>query len=191
MAGQVTIFGVDLDRPMRIKKLTDSSVLKPGELLVVLHCLNQCGFDALGGSRKSIGAGVVQFYRHRQEPFHGLAGRRMADCSGAREQRMSGGLTSAMRRQKKSSNLTASPSNSGKDEIRICCPTPRRFISSVSAKLERASWNPTKEHKQRQPPNPQHSLLGLIKEEPGILKRGEKGQCSFTGSLFIFIIFTL
>jgi hypothetical protein len=53
---------------MRIKKLTDSSVLKPGELLVVLHCLNQCGFDALGGLRKSIGAGVVQFYRHRQEP---------------------------------------------------------------------------------------------------------------------------
>jgi hypothetical protein len=46
----------------------------------------------------------------------------MADCSGAREQRMSGGLTSAAR-QKKSSNLTASPSNSGKDEIRICCPT--------------------------------------------------------------------
>jgi hypothetical protein len=33
-----------------------------------LHCLNQCGFDALGGLRKSIGAGVVQFYRHRQEP---------------------------------------------------------------------------------------------------------------------------
>ena len=53
---------------MRIEKLTDSSVLKPGELLVVLHCLNQCGFDALGGLRKSFGAGVVQFYRHRQEP---------------------------------------------------------------------------------------------------------------------------
>ena len=51
---------------MRIKKLADSSVLKPGELLVVLHCLNQCGFDALGGLRKSIG--IVQFYRHRQEP---------------------------------------------------------------------------------------------------------------------------
>ena len=52
---------------MRIKKLTDSSVLKPGQLRVVLHCLSQCGFDALGGLRKSIGAGVVQFYRHRQE----------------------------------------------------------------------------------------------------------------------------
>src|SRR5262245_48374502 len=47
----------------------------------------------------------------------------MADCSGAREQRMSGGLTSAARRQKKSSYLTASPSNSGKNEIRIGCPT--------------------------------------------------------------------
>jgi hypothetical protein len=53
---------------MHIKKLTDSSVLKPGELLVVLHCLNRCGFGGLGGLRKSIGAGVVQFYRHRQEP---------------------------------------------------------------------------------------------------------------------------
>jgi hypothetical protein len=29
---------------MRIKKLTNSNVLKPGQLLVVLHCLNQCGF---------------------------------------------------------------------------------------------------------------------------------------------------
>ena len=47
--------------------------------------------------------------------FHGLAGRRTADCSGAREQRMSEGLTSATRRQKKSSNFTASPSNSGKN----------------------------------------------------------------------------
>jgi hypothetical protein len=53
--------------------------------------------------------------------FRGLAGRGMADCSGAREQRTSGGLTSAIRRQKKSSNLTASPSNSGKSEIRMCC----------------------------------------------------------------------
>jgi hypothetical protein len=51
---------------MRIKKLTDASVLKRGELLVVLHCLNRCGYDALGGLRKSIG--IVQFYRHRQEP---------------------------------------------------------------------------------------------------------------------------
>jgi hypothetical protein len=57
-----------MGRTMRIKKLTDSSVLKPGELLVVLHCLSQRGFDALGGLRKSIGTGVVQFYRHRQEP---------------------------------------------------------------------------------------------------------------------------
>ena len=115
--------GSNLDERMRIKKLTDGSVLKPGQLLVVLHCLNQCGFDALFDLRKSIRIGVVQFYRHRREPVHGLADRRTADCSGAREQRMSGGLTSAPRRQKKSSNLTASPSNSGKNEIRICCPT--------------------------------------------------------------------
>ena len=60
--------GVDLDGPMRIKKLTDCSVLKPGELLVVLHCLNQCGSDALFDLRKSIRIGVVRLYRHRQEP---------------------------------------------------------------------------------------------------------------------------
>ena len=53
---------------MRIKKLTDSSVLKSGELLVVLHCLHQRGYDALVDLGKSIGTGVVQFYRHRQEP---------------------------------------------------------------------------------------------------------------------------
>ena len=39
----------------------------------------------------------------------------------------------------------------------------RRFIPSVSAKLERAPRNPTKEHKQHQPPNPQPSLLGSVK----------------------------
>ena len=52
---------------MRIKKLTDSSALKPGQLLVVLHCLNHCG-SALFELRKSTGTGVVQFYRHRREP---------------------------------------------------------------------------------------------------------------------------
>ena len=108
---------------MRIKKLTDSSVLKPGELLVVLHRLNQCGFDALGGLQKALESESFNFIGIARSQFRGLAGRRMADCSGAREQRMSGGLTSATRRQKKSSYLTASPSNSGKNEIRIGCPT--------------------------------------------------------------------
>ena len=53
---------------MRIKKLTDGSVLEPGPLRVVLHCLSQCGFDALFDDlRKSMRIGVVQFYRHRRE----------------------------------------------------------------------------------------------------------------------------
>jgi hypothetical protein len=60
--------GGNLDERMRIKKLTNSSVLKPGQLLVVLHCLNQCGSEALFDLRKSIRIGVVQFYRHRREP---------------------------------------------------------------------------------------------------------------------------
>src|SRR5271165_6834164 len=48
----------------------------------------------------------------------------MAEYSGAREQRTSGELTSATTRRKKSSNLMASPSSSGKNENGICCPTP-------------------------------------------------------------------
>src|SRR5689334_21612984 len=109
---------------MRIKKLTDSSVLKPGQLLVVLDCLNQCGFDALGGLRKSIRTGVDQFYRHRRKavPWIGRSknGRlfRRPRTTNERRAHFSNEAT------EKSSNLTASPSNSGKDEIRICCPTP-------------------------------------------------------------------
>src|SRR6516165_4732124 len=67
ISNQSWVAGSNLDGRMRIKKLTNSSVLKPGELLVVLHCLNQCRFDALFDLRKSIRIGVVQFYRHRQE----------------------------------------------------------------------------------------------------------------------------
>src|SRR5262245_23056950 len=112
-----------MSRTMRIKNLTNSSVLKPGQLLVVLHCLNQCGSDTLFDLRKASELESFNFIGIAGSRFHGLAGRGMADCSGAREQRMSGGLTTATRRQKKSSYLTASPSNSGKNEIRIGCPT--------------------------------------------------------------------
>jgi hypothetical protein len=69
----------------------------------------------------------------------------MADCSGAREQRMSGGLTSATRRQKKFSNLTASPSNSGKNEIRKCC---RKFTTIYLSGINEAG-NSIAEHSER------------------------------------------
>ena len=108
---------------MRIKKLTNSNVLKPGQLLVVLHCLNQYGSDALFDLRKSIRIGVVQFYRPRREPVPWIGRSGNGRLFRRREQRMSGGLTTATRRQKKSSYLAASPSNSGKNEIRIGCPT--------------------------------------------------------------------
>ena len=61
--------GINLDERMRIKKLTYSSVLKPGELLIVLHCLNQCGSEALFDLRKSIRIGVVQFYQSLEDIF--------------------------------------------------------------------------------------------------------------------------
>jgi hypothetical protein len=115
--------GVDLDGPTRIKKLTDSSLLKPGQLLVVLHCLNQCGSDALFDLRKSIRTGVVQFYRHRREPVPWIGrsgnGRLFRRPRTTNERR----AHYSNERQKKSSNLAASPSNSGKNEIRIGCPT--------------------------------------------------------------------
>ena len=57
-----------MNRTMRVKKLTHSSALKPGELLVVLHCLTERGSDAFVDLRKHVGTGVVKFYRHRQEP---------------------------------------------------------------------------------------------------------------------------
>ena len=53
---------------MRIKKLTNSSVLKPGKLLVVLNCFKQWGHDAPVDLQKIIGTGIVQFYRHRHDP---------------------------------------------------------------------------------------------------------------------------
>ena len=56
------------------------------------------------------------------------------------KQRMSGGLTTATRRQKKSSNLAASPSNSGKNEIRIGLPNAH---DDLSLRYQR-SW---KEHR--------------------------------------------
>jgi hypothetical protein len=46
---------------------------------------------------------------------------------------MSGGLTSAARQQKKSSNLMASPANSGKNETRKGCPTLMTiYLSGIS-----------------------------------------------------------
>jgi hypothetical protein len=105
----------------------------------------------------------LNFTGTARSQFHGLAGRRMAHCFGARELRMSEGPTSATRRQKKSWNLAASPSHSGKDEIRISCPMLTKFVPAVSAKLERTSRSTAKERGHHQPPVPQPSLLGLLK----------------------------
>src|SRR5262245_23982246 len=99
-------------------RCANRSVLKPGQLLVGLHCLNQCGSDALFDLEKASELESFNLMGIARRQSHGLADRRTADCSDAREQRMSGGLTTATRRQKKSSNLAASPSNSSKNEIR-------------------------------------------------------------------------
>src|SRR6516162_3741448 len=118
---------------MRIKKLANSSVLKPGQLLVVLHCLNQCGSEALFDLRKSIRIGVVQFYRHRREPVPWIG--RLGNGRLFRRPRTTNERRPhyTTRRQKKSSNLAMSPSNSGKSEIRIGCPTLMTiYLSGIS-----------------------------------------------------------
>jgi hypothetical protein len=89
----------------------------------------------------------------------------MAECSGTRERRMSEELTSATRRQKKSSNFMASPSNSGKNENRICCPTPMMISPSGINESGRASRNPAKVRGPHQPAIPQPSVLGLVKPD--------------------------
>jgi hypothetical protein len=53
---------------MHIKKLTGSSVLKRGELLIVLKCSKAYPDDALIDLRKRLGTRFIRFYRHRQEP---------------------------------------------------------------------------------------------------------------------------
>ena len=53
---------------MYIKKLTNSDLLKRGELLIVLKCLWLYRDDAFIALRKGTKTGVVQIYRHRQEP---------------------------------------------------------------------------------------------------------------------------
>ena len=53
---------------MHIKKLTNSSVLKRGESLIVLKCSKRYHDDVLMDLRKSLGTRFIRFYRHRQEP---------------------------------------------------------------------------------------------------------------------------
>jgi hypothetical protein len=60
-------------KPMRIKKLTNSSVLQRGESLIVLKCSKRYHDEVLIDSLKGTGTGVIQFYRYRQEPVPGVS----------------------------------------------------------------------------------------------------------------------
>ncbi len=53
---------------MRFEKLKDSSLLKPGELLVVSKYCKFYGDAGLLHLPESAGIGLLQFYRNRQEP---------------------------------------------------------------------------------------------------------------------------
>jgi hypothetical protein len=52
----------------RFEKLKDSNLLKPGQLLVVSKYFKFYGDAALLYLRESAEIGLLQFYRHRQEP---------------------------------------------------------------------------------------------------------------------------
>ena len=53
---------------MRFEKLKDSNLLKPGELLVVPKHCKLYGDSTLLHLPESAEIGLLQFYRHRQEP---------------------------------------------------------------------------------------------------------------------------
>jgi hypothetical protein len=53
---------------MHIEKLDNSNVLEPGQLLVALKCCRLYGNATLFHLQQSVESGLLQFYRHRQEP---------------------------------------------------------------------------------------------------------------------------
>jgi hypothetical protein len=53
---------------MHIEKLDNSNVLEPGQLLVALKCCRLYGNAAFFHLQQSAASGLLQFYRHRQEP---------------------------------------------------------------------------------------------------------------------------
>jgi hypothetical protein len=147
---------------MRFEKLKDSSLLKPGELLVVLK---NAAFFQLQQSAES---GRLQFYRNRQEPVpwinrvkHGRMFRRpkatnerRAHFSNATEEILQSYGVALKLRQKRKWHML---------------PNAYDDLSLRYQKLERASWNTAKERRQHQPSNPQPSVLGFVK--PGAAYR--------------------
>jgi hypothetical protein len=109
---------------MRFEKLKDSNLLKPGELLVVPKYCKLYGDSALLHLPGIAEIGLLQFYRHRQEPVPRI--------SRARHGRLfRRPKTTNERRAHFSNNATEEilqsygvASNSGKNENGICCPTP-------------------------------------------------------------------
>src|ERR1700751_239323 len=82
---------------------------------------------------------------------------------------MSERLTSATKRQKKSSNPTASPSNSGKNEIRVFCSTLLTiYLSGISE-----AGKSIAEHSER---TPAASIAGSTASVLGLVKCGGHGQ---------------
>ena len=53
---------------MHIEKLDNSNVLEPGQLLVALKCCRLYSNAAFFHLQQSVESGLLQFYRHRQEP---------------------------------------------------------------------------------------------------------------------------
>ena len=147
-------------------KLKDTTFLSREEPPVVLK--NTAFFQL----QQSAGSGRLQFYRNRQEPVpwinrakHGRFFRALRTTNERRayfgskateEILQSYGVALKLRQKRKSHML----------------PNADHDLSRISTKLERASWNTAKERRQRQPSNPQPSVLGFVK--PGAAYRADQ-----------------
>jgi hypothetical protein len=155
---------------MRIEKLKNSNLLKPGQLLVVLKYCKFYGDATLLHLRESAEIGPLQFYRHRQEPVPGIS--RAKHGRIFRRPR-----TTNERRPHFSNKATQDIVDSNGIALKIRQKRKSHMLPDVyddlslqyQPKLERASRNPAKERRQHQPAISQPCVLGLVK--PGAAYR--------------------
>jgi hypothetical protein len=115
---------------MRIEKIKNSNVRKPGQLLVVPKYCKLYGNTAFFRLRENAEIGLLQFYRHRQEPVPWI--------SRAKHRRLfRHPRTTNERRTHFSNEATKEILESygvafklRQNENRICCPTPMMISPS-------------------------------------------------------------
>jgi hypothetical protein len=113
-------FAVSLEwKPMQIKKLTNSSVLKRGESLIVLKCRNGIMTTSLSTYEKALELDSFDSIAIARNRFPGSAAGKMGDASDTQERPMSGGPVARPIQPGRFSKITASPSRSGQSGVGI------------------------------------------------------------------------